>query len=215
MIKVAPSILSADFSRLAEEVKKVEIAGADLIHIDVMDGHFVPNLTVGPVVVQWLRKITPLPLDVHLMIEEPERYVEDFARAGANWLSVHIEACREPRPLLQKIRSLGIHPVIVLKPETALASILSVLADVDMVLVMTVSPGFGGQVFRPEVLPKIAELAQTIQAKGLPIAIEVDGGINVETAPSVVKAGATVLVAGSAIYHAKDPASVITQLKNA
>ena len=215
MNKVAPSILSADFSVLAQEVGRVERGGADWIHIDVMDGHFVPNLTVGPMIVKAVRRVTKLPLDVHLMIEHPDRYVEAFVEAGANWMSVHVEACEDPLPVLRKIRSLGVHPAIVLKPETPLSAILPFLKEVEMVLVMTVSPGFGGQAFRQEVLPKISELASFLKKENRAVEIEVDGGITPETAKGAVRAGATVLVAGSAIYGAPDVSKVITQLKEA
>jgi ribulose-phosphate 3-epimerase len=194
-IKVAPSILSADFSRLGEEVTAVERAGADMIHVDVMDGHFVPNITIGPLVVSALSKITRLPLDVHLMIENPEKYIEPFAKAGADIISIQAEASKNLEKDLALIRQHGAKPAVVINPRTGIKTIEGVLDKVVMVLLMTVNPGFEGQKFMPEV------------------DIEVDGGINLDTAPEVIKAGANVLVAGSAIYWSKDYKSVIDGLK--
>ena len=199
-IKVAPSILSADFSRLGEEVKAVEKAGADMIHVDVMDGHFVPNITIGPLVVSALSKITKLPLDVHLMIENPDRYIAPFAKAGANILSIHAETSKDLEKDIELIKSLGVKPAVVINPKTGIRAIEKVLDKVAMVLLMTVNPGFEGQKFMPDVLAKIKELKQAIDARGLGVDIEVDGGINLDTAREAVKAGANVLVAGSAIY---------------
>lgn len=200
MIQIAPSILAANFSKLADEVKEVEEAGAKLIHIDVMDGHFVPNITMGPIVVEALRPITNLPLDVHLMIENPDQYIEDFAKAGANYITVHVEACRHLHRTIQLIRSFGVKPGVVLNPHTPIESIKHILEDVDLVLLMTVNPGFGGQKFIHSVVPKIAELSALIKEKDVNVEIEIDGGINTETIVPCAQAGATIFVAGSAIY---------------
>ncbi len=212
-IKVAPSILSADFSRLGEEVTAVERAGADMIHVDVMDGHFVPNITIGPLVVSALSKITKLPLDVHLMIENPEKYIEPFAKAGADIISIQAEASKNLEKDLALIRQHGAKPAVVINPRTGIKTIEKVLDKVVMVLLMTVNPGFEGQKFMPEVVSKIRELKSILDKRGLAVDIEVDGGINLDTAPEVVKAGANVLVAGSAIYWSKDYKSVIDGLK--
>jgi ribulose-phosphate 3-epimerase len=200
-IRIAPSILSADFGRLAEEVQAAERAGADLIHVDVMDGRFVPNLTIGPVVVEAVRRATRLPLDVHLMIEEPERYVEDFARAGADNLTVHVEACRHLHRVLEQIRGLGKQASVVLNPHTPIEMVRHVLPDVAMVLIMSVNPGFGGQKYIPEATRKIRELKQLLANEGLGrVAIEVDGGVKQDNVAAPAAAGATVIVAGSAIF---------------
>ncbi|MGX9133619.1 ribulose-phosphate 3-epimerase [Rummeliibacillus sp. JY-2-4R] len=204
MIQIAPSILAANFSKLADEVKEVEEAGAKLIHIDVMDGHFVPNITMGPIVVEALRPVTDLPLDVHLMIENPDQYIEDFAKAGADYITVHVEACRHLHRTIQLIRSLGVKPGVVLNPHTPIESIKHILEDVDLVLLMTVNPGFGGQKFIQSVVPKIAELSTIIKEKNLHVEIEIDGGINSETIVPCAQAGATIFVAGSAIYGSVD-----------
>ena len=201
MIKIAPSILAANFSKLAEEVIEVEQAGAQLIHIDVMDGHFVPNITMGPIVVEALRPVTKLPLDVHLMIENPDNYIESFAKAGADYITVHVEACPHLHRTIQLIRSFGVKPGVVLNPHTPIESIQHVLEDIDMVLFMTVNPGFGGQKFIYSVIPKIKQLADLIKEKELAIEIEIDGGINAETIVPCAEAGATIFVAGSAIYN--------------
>ena len=215
MIKIAPSILAADFSKLAEEVKEVERAGADLIHIGVMDGHFVPNITMGPTVVDALRPITQLPLDVHLMIENPDQYIEAFAKAGADYITVHVEACRHLHRTIQLIRSFGVKPGVVLNPHTPIESIQHVLEDVDMVLFMTVNPGFGGQKFIHSVVSKVQQLSTIIQEKGLSIEIEIDGGINEETIIPCAEAGATIFVAGSAIYSQSDRAKALQNIKKA
>jgi ribulose-phosphate 3-epimerase len=212
-IKIAPSILSADFGRLAEEVRAVEKAGADYIHVDVMDGHFVPNLTIGPVVVAAVRKATSLPLDVHLMIENPERYIDDFARAGADLIGVHVEACPHLHRVLQQIRAAGKKSSVTLNPATPLETIAYVLQNVDQVLIMSVNPGFGGQSFIPNVLPKIQALKVEIDTIGLPIDIEVDGGIKPDNAATVAAAGANVLVAGSAIFGHSNYAEIIAALR--
>lgn len=215
MIKIAPSILAADFSKLAEEVIEVERAGAELIHIDVMDGHFVPNITMGPIVVEALRPITKLPLDVHLMIENPDQYIESFAKAGADYITVHVEACPHLHRTIQLIRSYGVKPGVVLNPHTPIETIQHILEDVDMVLFMTVNPGFGGQKFIHSVISKVKQLADIIQEKGLSIEIEIDGGINAETIIPCAEAGATIFVAGSAIYSQQDRAKALQDIKNA
>jgi ribulose-phosphate 3-epimerase len=201
-VKIAPSILSADFGRLAEEVRAVEAAGADVIHVDVMDGRFVPNITIGPLVVRAVRAATKLPLDVHLMIVEPERYLEDFARAGADSISVHLEASPHLHRTVQHIKSLGKKAAVALNPHSSLDGLDVVLPDLDMVLIMSVNPGFGGQKFIESVVPKIAALRAAVQRRGLATDIEVDGGVAPDTVARVVGAGANVLVAGSAIFGA-------------
>jgi ribulose-phosphate 3-epimerase len=201
-VLIAPSILSADFGRLAEEVRAVEAAGADWIHVDVMDGRFVPNITIGPLVVRAVRAATKLPIDVHLMIVEPERYVAEFAAAGADWISVHVEASPHLHRTLQQIRSAGAKAGVVLNPHTSEESIRHVLPDLDLVLVMSVNPGFGGQSFIPSALPKLRALRDAIDSAGLDVALEVDGGVAPPTAGRVVDAGARVLVAGSAVFGA-------------
>ncbi|AZU61477.1 ribulose-phosphate 3-epimerase [Neobacillus mesonae] len=214
MVKIAPSILSADFSKLGEEVSAVEAAGADYIHVDVMDGHFVPNITIGPLIVEAIRPVTKLPLDVHLMIENPDQYIEAFAKAGADYITVHVEACRHLHRTIQNIKSFGIKAGVVLNPATPAATIQHIILDVDMVLLMSVNPGFGGQKFIPEVLTKISQVKQMADEKGLNIEIEVDGGVNPDTARQCVEAGANVLVAGSAIYNQENYANAISQLKS-
>lgn len=213
MIKISPSILSADFSKLGDEVIKVAAAGADLIHIDVMDGHFVPNLTFGVPVIKDLRKVTALPFDVHLMVENPQDYIALLAQIGTEMVTFHVEAENHLHKAVQLIKENGMKAGIALNPGTALASLEGILADVDMVLLMTVNPGFGGQTFIPSVLNKISKLKQMIVAQNLSIDIEVDGGINKETSKSVIEAGANILVAGSAVYAAADTAGAIKELR--
>jgi ribulose-phosphate 3-epimerase len=213
MVKIAPSILSADFAKLGDEIKAVEQAGADYIHIDVMDGHFVPNITIGPLIVEAIRPITELPLDVHLMIENPDQYIDAFANAGANYITVHVETCRHLHRTINHIKSFGIKAGVVLNPATPVESIQHVLGDIDMVLLMSVNPGFGGQKFIPEVLPKIRKVKEMADAKGLIIEIEIDGGVNPETAKLCIDAGANVLVAGSAIYNQEDYAKAISSIR--
>ncbi|PZX07980.1 ribulose-5-phosphate 3-epimerase [Psychrobacillus insolitus] len=215
MVKIAPSILAANFSKLGEEVLEVEKAGAELIHIDVMDGHFVPNITMGPIVVEALRPLTKLPLDVHLMIENADRYIEAFAKAGADYITVHVEASPHLHRTIQLIRSFGVKPGVVLNPHTPIESIQHVLEDIDMVLFMTVNPGFGGQKFIHSVVPKVKQLADLIKERNLSIEIEIDGGINEETIIPCVEAGATIFVAGSAIYNAPDKGKALQAIKNA
>jgi ribulose-phosphate 3-epimerase len=212
-IKIAPSILSADFGRLADEVRAVSAAGADYVHVDVMDGHFVPNLTIGPMVVAAIRKATTLPLDVHLMIESPERYIDDFARAGADLIGVHEEACRHLHRALQQIRHAKKRVSVTLNPHTPWEHIRYVLEDVDQVLIMSVNPGFGGQSFIPNVLPKIRDLRQEILRRGLDVDIEVDGGIKPDNIAIAAEAGANVFVAGSAVFAEPDYAAVISALR--
>jgi ribulose-phosphate 3-epimerase len=213
MVKIAPSILSADFSKLGEEIKDVERGGADYIHVDVMDGHFVPNITIGPLIVDAIRPVTKLPLDVHLMIENPDNYIEAFANAGADYITVHAEACKHLHRTIHFIKSFGVKAGVVLNPATPVNMIEHVIDDIDMVLLMSVNPGFGGQKFIPGVLPKIKAVKEMADAKGLNIEIEVDGGVNEETAQLCIEAGANVLVAGSAIYNQKDRAAAIAALK--
>ncbi len=212
-ILVAPSILSADFGRLAEDVRMVENAGADLIHVDVMDGHFVPNLTVGPAVVKSLKKYTQLPLDVHLMITDPLQFAKPFADAGAWGVTFHQEAVRNPDMVIAELKKLGVKPGMSIKPKTPASLAFPFLKDLNLILVMTVEPGFGGQSFMPDMLPKIKELSAYIQKNHLSCQIEVDGGIDPNTAVDVVRAGAQILVAGNAIYAAKDPVGVVKALK--
>ncbi|WP_010301646.1 ribulose-phosphate 3-epimerase [Kurthia senegalensis] len=215
MIKIAPSILAADFGKLVEEVKNVEAAGADLIHVDVMDGHFVPNISFGSIAMDAIRPHTELPLDVHLMIENPDQYIEQFAKAGAAYITVHVEACRHLHRTIQLIRSFGVKPGVVLNPHTPIETIKHVLEDVDMVLFMTVNPGFGGQKFISSVVPKISELSAIIQERNLDVAIEVDGGVNAETIVPCAKAGATIFVAGSAIFGKEDRHAALQAIKEA
>jgi len=212
---IAPSILSADFSRLGKEIQAVENAGADWIHVDVMDGHFVPNITIGPQITRAVHEVTTLPVDVHLMITAPDRYIDKFAKAGASMITVHVEACTHLQRTLTAIRELGTQAGVVLNPATPLASIEWVLAYTDMVLLMSVNPGFGGQKFIPNSLDKIESLRQMIDDKKLEVLIQVDGGVNLETIAGVTKAGADVVVAGSAIYGADDYAETIAALKAA
>ncbi len=214
-VLIAPSILSADLARLAEEIAVVEAAGADWIHVDVMDGRFVPNITLGIPVVRSVRRVTGLPLDVHLMMLEPERYVAEFAEAGADILSVHVEACVHLQRTLSLIRSLGKRAGVVLNPHTAEDVLRYVLPDLDLILVMSVNPGFGGQSFIPATLDKLAKIRKMIDESGFPILLEVDGGIDARTAPLVVNAGARVLVAGSAIFGHPDRKARIQALKSA
>ncbi|ANC76818.1 ribulose-phosphate 3-epimerase [Fictibacillus phosphorivorans] len=213
MIKIAPSILSADFSRLGDDIKAVEEAGADYIHVDVMDGHFVPNITIGPLVVQAIRPVTKLPLDVHLMIENPDRYIEEFAKAGADIISVHVEASPHLHRTIQLIKQQGVKAGVVINPATPVDSIKHILQDVDLVLLMTVNPGFGGQAFIESVVPKIKEVSDLVKTQGLNVEIEVDGGVNPKTARLCVEAGANVLVAGSAIYGKQDLRGAIEAIR--
>lgn len=200
-IKIAPSILSADFSRLGEQVAEAEAGGADAIHIDIMDGAFVPNITMGPMIVQAIRPWTTLPFDLHLMIANPERYIADFASAGADTITVHAEACVHMHSVIQQIRAAGKRPSVAISPATPISALEEVIADLDQALVMTVNPGFGGQAFIEAMLSKISRMRALIDERGLSADLQVDGGISATTAPAVARAGANVLVAGSAVYN--------------
>jgi len=215
MAEIAPSILSADFTRLGEQLAMVEEAGASYIHVDVMDGHFVPNLTVGPFVVKWVRTATRLPIDVHLMIEEPDQFIEDFSKAGASFISVHPEATYHLHRTVTRIREAGCRAGVVLNPASPLALIEEVLDEVDYVLLMSVNPGFGGQEFIPSSLDKLRRLRTLIESRGARARIEIDGGIALENAAAVAAAGAEILVAGSAIFHSADPAEAVRALTRA
>ena len=204
MVKIAPSILSANFAKLGEEILDVERGGADYIHVDVMDGHFVPNITIGPLIVEAIRPITTLPLDVHLMIENPDQYIEAFAKAGADYITVHVEACPHLHRTIQLIKSFGVKAGVVLNPATPVMTIQHIIEDIDMVLLMTVNPGFGGQKFISSVLPKIAEVKKLADQYNPNLEIEIDGGVNEETAKLCIEQGANVLVAGSAVYNQED-----------
>ncbi|GLO65948.1 ribulose-phosphate 3-epimerase [Oceanobacillus kimchii] len=213
MTKIAPSILSADFAKLGEEIKEVEDAGADYIHVDVMDGHFVPNITIGPLVVEAIRPITNLPLDVHLMIKNPDAYISAFAEAGASIITVHQEACLHLHRTLQLIRSYGVKPGVVINPATPVETIKPILTEVDLILIMTVNPGFGGQSFIQETTSKIKQLADWRKEYKLSYEIEVDGGVNEKTAGICTASGADVLVAGSAIFNKEDRQKAIETLR--
>ena len=210
---IAPSILSADFSRLGEEIRAVEAGGADVIHIDVMDGNFVPNITIGPLVVKAVRQVTSLPLDVHLMIADAERYVKDFAEAGADWITVHVEACPHLHRTIHQIKGFGKKAGAVLNPATSLSTLDYILADLDLVMLMSVNPGFGGQSFIPSSLDKIRELRGMFDAIGSDAGIEVDGGVSPATIRSVAEAGANIFVAGSAIFGQDDYGTRISEMK--
>jgi ribulose-phosphate 3-epimerase len=216
MTGIVPSILSADFTRLGEQVREAEAGGGQRVQVDVMDGHFVPNITMGPMVVEAVRRCTALPIEAHLMITNPEQYIEDFAKAGADVIIVHQEVCPHLHRVIQQIRATGKMAAVALNPSTPIVLLENILSLIDMVLIMTVNPGFGGQDFIPEMLPKIARLRQVITELGLHCDIEVDGGIHEATAPLVVKAGANLLVAGSSVYNQKESvAQAIARLKNA
>jgi len=214
-LKIAPSILSADFSRLRDDIRAVEEAGADWLHVDVMDGHYVPNITIGPVVVESLRKATRLPLDVHLMITDPDKYAPEFIKAGADWVSIHPETCREPRSVLAKIRALGAKASIAVNPDVPLEKVEAYFTDIDMVLMMTVFPGFAGQAFIEDVLPKIERARRLVSERKLPVLIEADGGIKADNIARVVGAGAEVIVSGSGIFKTPDYAETIRKMRTA
>ncbi len=212
-IKIAPSLLSADFSQLGEELRMTEEAGADLIHWDIMDGHFVPNITFGPAVVKKLRPRAKLPFDVHLMIENTDSYIEDFVKAGSDMISVHTEACVHLQRTIHRIKELGAKAGVALNPATPLNAVEFVLDDLDFLLIMTVNPGFGGQSFLPSIVPKIRAARELVERRGLDLDIEVDGGLNEENIPSVVKAGANILVAGNSVYGGRGIAKSIDLLR--
>ncbi len=213
MIKIAPSILSADFGRLAEEIKAIEAAGADLVHIDVMDGCFVPNITIGPLVVEAIRGVTRLPFDVHLMIENPGRYLEAFAKAGADWISIHAEACIHLHRMVTRIKELGKKAGVAINPATPLEVLDYVLEELDYIVIMSVNPGFGGQKFIPSSLRKLERLRQMIKERGLSVEIEVDGGVNLGTVAEVVRAGGEILVAGSAVFKSENYQETVALLR--
>jgi ribulose-phosphate 3-epimerase len=213
MIKIAPSILSADFARLGDEVRALEAGGADYVHVDVMDGHFVPNITIGPLVVEAVRKVTKLPLDVHLMIENPDRYIADFAKAGADIITVHQEAVPHLHRTVQLIHSLGKKAGVSLNPATPVSSLEVILEELDLVLLMSVNPGFGGQSFIPSALAKITALRREIDRRGLKVELEVDGGVKTDNIGRIAAAGADVFVAGSAVFATPDYAKTIALLK--
>ena len=215
MVKIAPSILSADFSNLSNDVERVEKAGCDYLHIDVMDGRFVPNITIGPVVIQSLRDKSRLPFDVHLMIVEPEKYISQFVDAGADIITVQVETCPHLDRTIHQIKEAGAQACVALNPSTSLSTLDYVLSDLDMVLIMTVNPGFGGQAFIPSMIPKIRDLSDKIKMHKSNAVIQVDGGINASNIGTVAKAGARVFVAGSAVFNHKDPALAIKSLKEA
>lgn len=213
-LKIAPSILSADFARLEEEIRKVEAGGADMIHVDVMDGHFVPNLTIGPVVVQAIRPVTKLPLDVHLMIEKPERYIDAFADAGADYLTVQAEATVHLHRTLQAIRARGIKPGVALNPHTPLSAVENVLAEMDLILIMSVNPGFGGQTFIPHTIDKLRRTQKLLQKSNMThIEVEVDGGVKLDNIREIADAGAEVFVSGSGIFKTANPYETVRQMK--
>jgi len=215
VVKIAPSILSANFASLSEDIKKVERAGVEYLHIDVMDGHFVPNITIGPLVVAAIRPQTELFFDIHLMIENPDLYVKEFCMAGAGLITVHVEACRHLHRTVMFIKEQGIKVGVALNPATPLVMVEEVLPLIDMVLLMTVNPGFAGQAFIPDVLPKIAALKEMLIKRRLEVDIQVDGGINRNTVGSVVRAGANVLVAGSAVFGSGDVARAVDEIRRA
>ncbi len=214
MIKIAPSILSADFMKLGDEIKKAEEAGADMFHLDIMDGHFVPNITIGPAVVGSIRKITSLPLDVHLMIEDPDKFLTDFIDAGADYITVHLEASVHLHRTVQAIKERGVKAGVSLNPATSLRSLDHILTDIDMILLMSVNPGFGGQSFIPGVMDKIKNMRDIIKTRGLNTLIEVDGGVKLKNAREIASAGADILVMGSAFFNSKNYGDLMKKLRD-
>jgi ribulose-phosphate 3-epimerase len=213
--KIAPSILSADFAHLAEEIRRVEEAGADIIHVDIMDGHFVPNFTIGPPIVKAIRKVTRLPLDVHLMMTNPDDFIPAFIEAGSNYLTVHVETCPHLHRTIQSIKEKGVKAGVTLNPATALSLVEPILPFVDLLLIMSVNPGFGGQSFIPQVLDKVREARRMIDEKKLSVELEVDGGLKIENVGEIAKAGADIFVAGSAVFHSKDYKDTIQKMRTA
>lgn len=213
--KIAPSILSADFAHLAEEIRKVEEAGADMIHVDVMDGHFVPNFTIGPPIVRAIRKVTRLPLDVHLMMTHPDDLIPDFIKAGSDYLTVHVETCPHLHRTIQSIKENGVKAGVALNPATALSLVEPILPFVDLLLVMSVNPGFGGQSFIPQVLDKVREARRMIDERKLSVELEVDGGLKVDNVGEVAQAGADIFVTGSAVFHSKDYKETLEKMRQA
>jgi ribulose-phosphate 3-epimerase len=213
--KIAPSILSADFAYLADEIAKVTEAGADMIHVDVMDGHFVPNFTIGPPIVKAIRKVTRLPLDVHLMMTNPDDYIHDFIKAGSNYITVHVETCPHLHRTIQSIKEEGVKAGVTLNPATPLSSVEEILGEVDLLLIMSVNPGFGGQEFIPSVLEKLRRARTMIDQRGAKVELEIDGGIKVENVAAIAQAGADILVSGSAIFQSKDYKDTIQKMRRA
>ncbi|HUK57317.1 MAG TPA: ribulose-phosphate 3-epimerase [Nitrospiria bacterium] len=213
--KIAPSILSADFAHLAEEIAKVTEAGADMIHVDVMDGHFVPNFTIGPPIVKAIRRATRLPLDVHLMMTNPEDFIQDFIKAGSNYITVHVETCPHLHRTIQSIKEEGVKAGVTLNPATPLSSVEEILGDVDLLLIMSVNPGFGGQSFIPSALEKLRAARRMIDQHGAKAELEIDGGIKVENVATIAQAGADIFVSGSAIFHSKDYKDTIQKMRAA
>jgi ribulose-phosphate 3-epimerase len=213
--KIAPSILSADFAYLADEIAKVTEAGADMIHVDVMDGHFVPNFTIGPPIVKAIRKVTRLPLDVHLMMTNPDDYIHDFIKAGSNYITVHVETCPHLHRTIQSIKEEGVKAGVTLNPATPLSSVEEILGEVDLLLIMSVNPGFGGQSFIPSVLEKLRRARTMIDQRGAKVELEIDGGIKVENVAAIAQAGADILVSGSAIFQSKDYKDTIQKMRRA
>ena len=213
-MKVAPSLLSCDFAKMGEEVARIDRAGADLIHLDVMDGHFVPNLTIGPGIISAVRPYTGLPFDVHLMIDDPLSYIDAFADAGADIITFHIEASPDPEETIRKIRSRGVSPGLVIKPKTPVEAVFPYLDQIDMVLIMTVEPGFGGQSFMEDMMPKAAALSSEIRKRGLSVQLEADGGINAKTIEKTAGTGIDIVVSGTGVFKAEDPAEAIRYLQS-